>query len=223
MDNPLFPNQEHQKNHDAVMKSAQDFTRGVDDAVQQKFDEKRTVNDQYLGAGVGLYRAVQQFRTTDMGEEAQSRLAQAADAFGAIWAEQHGLQGVKISSAVTFDRNGEPHVRLYQGDDNFVTDFSYDNMEKYLRKNGYLDDVDKQLKSELGMFDQEPEASGVPAATTKDGKPVPYSDPLGDLFTYAQKMPPGLRTRIVMRGLDQLGIDKEEKEFIVSEMAKDGF
>lgn len=223
MDNPLFPNQEHQKNHDAVMKSAQDFMSGVDDAVQQKFNEKRTVNDQYLGAGVGLYRAVQQFRTTDMGEEAQSRLAQAADAFGAIWAEQHGLQGVKISSAVTFDRNGEPHVRLYQGDDNFVTDFSYDNMEKYLRKNGYLDEVDKQLKGELGLFDQTPEGLGGSEKTTKDGKPAPYSDPLGDLFTYAQKMPPGLRTRIVMRGLNQLGLEREEKDIIVAEMAKDGF
>ena len=158
-----------------VAEEAKGFSDRVSGVIKERNEAGLRGNAAYMGAGVGFYNAVQQFRTSDMGEAAQRDFADAGQQFADAWAEAHGMQPGQVRAQMTFDRNGEPHVRLYQGEDNFPVNYSYEKMEEYLRKNGYLDETDKALKGQLGIAEPAPAAS----AQTAAGKPARTASSLG--------------------------------------------
>ncbi len=202
-----------------VAEEAKGFSDRVSGAIKERNEAGLRGNAAYMGAGVGFYNAVQQFRTSDMGEAAQRDFADAGQQFADAWAEAHGMQPGQVRAQMTFDRNGEPHVRLYQGEDNFPVNYSYEKMEEHLRKNGYLDETDKALKGQLGIAESAPAAPEQQAA----GKPAKYSDPIGDLLEYAGKMPPGARAMIVERGIKQLGLGDEDANMLRSALSGENF
>ena len=144
--------------------------------VGRKWDEAWRTSQyntaEYIGAGVGFYNAMQKYRASDMGEDAQREIAYAGEEFANAWATAHGMQPGSVRAVMTTDRNGEPHVRLYRGDDNFVTDFSYDNMVSFLKKKGYLDQADADMRTQLGIEppkppDKNPQADETPKPMTE--------------------------------------------------------
>ncbi len=204
-----------------VAEEAKGFSDRVSGAIKERNEAGLRGNAAYMGAGVGFYNAVQQFRTSDMGEEAQRDFADAGQQFADAWAEAHGMQPGQVRAQMTFDRNGEPHVRLYQGEDNFPVNYSYEKMEEHLRKNGYLDETDKALKGQLGIAEPAP----VESAQTAAGKPAKYSNPILELNAAMKDVMPGLRAAAFEQAIKDLGIDEQTAQTIRASMNEmgDGF
>lgn len=204
-----------------VAEEAKGFSDRVSGAIKERNEAGLRGNAAYMGAGVGFYNAVQQFRTSDMGEAAQRDFADAGQQFADAWAEAHGMQPGQVRAQMTFDRNGEPHVRLYQGEDNFPVNYSYEKMEEHLRKNGYLDETDKALKGQLGIAEPATAESAQPAS----GKPAKYSNPILELNAAMKDVMPGLRAAAFEQAIKDLGIDEQTAQTIRASMNEmgDGF
>ena len=168
---------------DAVARRAQEFGKTVASERDKAWSQNRYNNAEYIGAGVGVYNAVQKFRASDMGDDARRELAIAGQTFADAWGAQHGFDRGTVHSEITFDRNGEPHVRLMTGKDagmsqageqlglggsySGVANFSYDNMVSFLRKKGYLDQADAEMRSQLGIAPPQSSPESAPAAAAK--------------------------------------------------------
>ena len=137
--------------------------------------------DSLRSAGVAVVSAFERYANGDGSPSTQRAAVYAARVLGERLAEAKGIEG-GVTSTIDFDRNGDFHLRFWRKSDGFPVQFDYNTMRAGLEKQGYLADLDKELRG----GDSEPESKG-PAG--RDGKPLSAAE----YFESLSKMDPVTR------------------------------
>lgn len=137
--------------------------------------------DSLRSAGVAVVSAFEKYANGDGSPATQRAAIYAARVLGERLADAKGIEG-GITSTIDFDRNGDFHLRFWRKSDGFPVQFDYNTMRAGLEKQGYLADLDKELRG----GESASESKG-PAG--RDGKPLSAAE----YFESLSKMDPVTR------------------------------
>ena len=125
-------------------------------------------------AGVATVAAFERYAAGDGSPASQRAAIFAARTLGDRLAEKYNIEG-GVTETIEFDRNGDFHLRFWRKKDGFPLGFDYNQMRDGLQRQGFLDDLDGELKQKLGIEAPKPEVLG------KNGKPLSAGEYFGGI------------------------------------------
>lgn len=141
----------------------------------EEAEKARTASQNALrAAGVATVAAFERYAAGDGSPASQRAAIFAARTLGDRLAEKYNIEG-GVTETIEFDRNGDFHLRFWRKKDGFPLGFDYNQMRDGLQRQGFLDDLDGELKQKLGIEAPKPEVLG------KNGKPLSAGEYFGGI------------------------------------------
>ncbi len=141
----------------------------------EEAEKARTASQNALrAAGVATVAAFERYAAGDGSPASQRAAIFAARTPGDRPPETDNTEG-GVTETIEFDRNGDFHLRFWRKKDGFPLGFDYNQMRDGLQRQGFLDDLDGELKQKLGIEAPKPEVLG------KNGKPLSAGEYFGGI------------------------------------------
>jgi len=148
-----------------VAREAAEITKAGAQQAEEVEKSRVASQDALRAAGVATVAAFERYAAGDGSPASQRAAIFAARTLGDRLAEKYNIEG-GVQETIEFDRNGDFHLRFWRKKDGFPLGFDYNQMRDGLQRQGYLDDLDGELKQQLGIEEQKQEVFG------RNGKPL---------------------------------------------------